>query len=55
MILITFAAITNRDDLGELVGKIRSYDGSIITRLALLLMVLTFTRTKNCVGRDGLS
>ena len=41
-----FAAITNRDDLGELVGKIRSYDGSIITRFALLLMVLTFTRTK---------
>ena len=41
-----FAAITNRDELGDLVAKIRSYDGSIITRLALLLMVLTFTRTK---------
>jgi integrase len=41
-----FAAITNRDELGALVLKIRSYDGSIFTRLALLLMVLTFTRTK---------
>jgi integrase len=41
-----FTAITKRDDLGELIRKIRSYDGSIVTRLSLSLMVLTFTRTK---------
>ena len=41
-----FAAITKADELGELVAKIRDYDGSIITRCGLLLMVYTFTRTK---------
>jgi integrase len=41
-----FAAITDRDQLAELIVKIRTYDGSIITRLALSLMILTFTRTK---------
>jgi integrase len=45
-----FAAITNAAQLGELVAKIRSYDGSIITRSALLLMVYTFPRTGELRG-----
>jgi integrase len=45
-----FAAITKSDALGELVNKIRSYDGSIVTRLALLLMVYTFPRTAELRG-----
>jgi integrase len=45
-----FAAITKADELGELVQKIRNYDGSIVTRLALLLMVYTFPRTKELRG-----
>jgi integrase len=40
-----FAALTKPTDFGELVRRVRSYDGSIITRCGLLLMAYTFTRT----------
>jgi len=45
-----FAAITKAEELGELITKIRTYDGSIITRSALLLMVYTFPRTGELRG-----
>src|SRR5207248_7346374 len=45
-----FAAITKAEELGELVAKIRKYDGSIITRSALLLMIYTFPRTGELRG-----
>jgi integrase len=40
-----FAALTRPAAFGELVAQIRSYDGSAVTRYALLLMTYTFTRT----------
>ena len=45
-----FAAITKVDELGRLFAKIRAYDGSIVTRLALLLIVYTFPRTAELRG-----
>ena len=47
-----FAAITKSAELGELIAKIRAYDGSIITRHALLLMVYTFPRTTELRWRN---
>jgi integrase len=40
-----FAALTKPDEFAELMRRISSYDGSIITRCGLLLMAYTFTRT----------
>jgi integrase len=40
-----FAALTKPTDLGELLARIQHYDGSIITRYALLMLAYTFTRT----------
>jgi integrase len=40
-----FAALTKAPEFGELVARIHSYDGSPVTRCALLLMAYTFTRT----------
>jgi integrase len=41
-----FAAITNAKEFGELIRKISSYEGEVMTRLALLLMAHTAQRTK---------
>jgi integrase len=40
-----FAALTKPSELGQLLARIRDYDGSIITRCGLLLLAYTFTRT----------
>ena len=40
-----FAALTTAQEFGKLVARIRTYDGSPVTRCALLLMAYTFTRT----------
>jgi integrase len=40
-----FAAITNAEEFAELITKIRSYDGSLITRYGLELVAYTFVRT----------
>jgi integrase len=40
-----FAALTKGQEFGQLVARIRTYDGSSVTRGALLLMAYTFTRT----------
>jgi integrase len=40
-----FAALTKPHSFGELVARIRTYDGGTITRSGLLLMTYTFTRT----------
>jgi integrase len=41
-----FPAITTPDEFGELIRKIKSYDGNVMTRHGLMLMAYTFTRTK---------
>ncbi len=41
----SFAALTKSQEFGELVAKVKAYDGSPITRSALLLMAYTFVRT----------
>jgi integrase len=41
-----FAAVTTATDFGELIRKISSYEGEVMTRLALLLMAHTVQRTK---------
>lgn len=40
-----FAAVTKAEEFAELLAKLHSYDGSPITRSALLLIAYTFTRT----------
>ena len=45
-----FAAVTKPQEFGHLIARIRGYDGSMITRLALLLMAYTFTRTGELHG-----
>src|ERR1044071_4977180 len=40
-----FAAVTKAGEFGELVARIKQYDGSAVTRWALLLMAYTFVRT----------
>lgn len=40
-----FAAVTKADEFSQLLGKVYSYDGSPVTRSALLLMAYTFVRT----------
>jgi integrase len=40
-----FAALTKAQEFGELIARIRTYDGSPVSRCALLLMAYTFTRT----------
>jgi integrase len=40
-----FAALTKPSELGELLARIRDYDGSVLTRYGLSLLVYTFTRT----------
>jgi integrase len=40
-----FAALTKPEQFGELIAKIKAYDGSLVTRCALMLMAYTFVRT----------
>jgi integrase len=47
-----FAALTKAQDFGGLLGRIQVYDGSPVTRSALLLMAYTFTRTGELRGAD---
>jgi integrase len=47
-----FAALTKAQDFGELLGTVQAYDGSPVTRSALLLMAYTFTRTGELRGAD---
>jgi len=45
-----FAAITKPDEFGKLIASIRTYEGSPITRAALMLMAYTFVRTGELRG-----
>ena len=45
-----FAALTKAQEFGELVAHVRTYDGSVVTRCALILMAYTFTRTGELRG-----
>ncbi|HEX2552501.1 MAG TPA: integrase arm-type DNA-binding domain-containing protein [Microvirga sp.] len=45
-----FAAVTKAQEFGELLAKIRTYDGSVVTRAAMLLMAYTFVRTQELRG-----
>jgi integrase len=40
-----FAAITKAQEFGVLIAKVRAYDGSPVTRLAMLMLAYTFVRT----------
>ncbi|WP_336485198.1 tyrosine-type recombinase/integrase [Methylobacterium nigriterrae] len=40
-----FAAVTRAQEFGELIARIKTYDGSPVTRSALMLMAYTFVRT----------
>jgi integrase len=44
-----YARLTEKE-LPELMGKIRSYDGALMTRIALQLMALTFVRTTELIA-----
>jgi integrase len=47
-----FAAVTKAAEFGELVGRIKTYDGSPVTRAAMLLMAYTFVRTGELRGAE---
>jgi integrase len=47
-----FAAVTKPQEFGELIAKIKVYDGSVLTRCALLLMAYTFVRTGELRGAE---
>lgn len=47
-----FAAVTKAQEFGELLAKIRAYDGSVVTRAAMLLMAYTFVRTQELRGAE---
>lgn len=47
-----FPALTKADELGQLLIAIDSYDGSVVTRLALKLLALTFVRTTELRGAE---
>ncbi|TPV98966.1 MAG: putative prophage CPS-53 integrase [Beijerinckiaceae bacterium] len=47
-----FAAVTKPQEFGELIAKIKVYDGSVVTRCALLLMAYTFVRTGELRGAE---
>ncbi|AWN39520.1 tyrosine-type recombinase/integrase [Methylobacterium durans] len=40
-----FAAVTKAQEFGELIARMRTYDGSFVTRSALMLIAYTFVRT----------
>jgi integrase len=45
-----FAAITKAQEFGGLIAKVRTYDGSPVTRLAMLMLAYTFVRTAELRG-----
>lgn len=45
-----FAALTKPEELGQLLADIDTYDGSIVTRLALKILAYTFVRTGELRG-----
>ena len=47
-----FAALTKPEQFGELIAKIKAYDGSPVTRCALMLMAYTFVRTCELRGAE---
>jgi integrase len=47
-----FAAVTKAEEFGSLVAKVRGYDGSPVTRLAMMLMAYTFVRTGELRGAE---
>lgn len=47
-----FAALTKPQEFGELIARIKAYDGSPVTRCALLLMAYTFVRTGELRGAE---
>jgi integrase len=47
-----FAALTKPGQFGELIAKIKAYDGSPVTRCALMLMAYTFVRTGELRGAE---
>jgi len=44
-----YARVTEKE-LPELMGKIKTYDGALVTRIALQLMALTFVRTSELIA-----
>ena len=44
-----YARLTEKE-LPELMGKIKTYDGALVTRIALQLMALTFVRTSELIA-----
>jgi integrase len=44
-----YARLTEKE-LPELMGKIKSYDGALVTRIALQLMAITFVRTSELIA-----
>jgi integrase len=47
-----FAAVTKSQEFGDLIAKVRGYDGSPVTRLAMMLMAYTFVRTGELRGAE---
>ncbi len=47
-----FAAVTKAQDFEELVARVCTYEGSVVTRCGLMLMAYTFTRTGELRGAE---
>jgi integrase len=47
-----FAAVTKAEEFGTLITKVRGYDGSPVTRLAMMLMAYAFVRTGELRGAE---
>ena len=47
-----FAAVTKAEEFGTLIAKVRGYDGSPVTRVAMLLLAYTFVRTGELRGAE---
>ena len=47
-----FAALTKPEQFGELIAKIKAYDGSPVTRCALMVIAYTFVRTGELRGAE---
>jgi integrase len=47
-----FSALTKAEEFGTLISRVRGYDGSVITRNALLLAAYTFVRTGELRGAE---
>jgi integrase len=47
-----FSALTKEEEFGALVARVQAYDGSVVTRCALLLAAYTFVRTGELRGAE---